>query len=123
MEFLIKIKPYWHIISTVFGFAIALLITIRYKIPDLTRRIEAIEKKGAYSKDIKLAIDGFSTVCKFNQATCQKSQDHLWMSRMKKFDEKHDVLLEKLNSLAISNANLVAKVELLITDRNRNPKS
>lgn len=120
MDFWIKIKPYWPIASTIFGFSIAFLVTIRYKIPDLARRMEAIEEKGA--KDVKLALDGFSTVCKFNQVTCQKSQDHLWMIRMKKFDAKNDALLEKLSELAVSNANLYAKVDLLLSDRNRNIK-
>lgn len=76
-----------------------------------------MEKKGANSTDLERAIEGFRTVCKFNQVTCQKENQHGWTVLRKEFDEKFSDLHEKLNSLAVSNAELIAKVELLINDR------
>jgi hypothetical protein len=60
-----------------------------------------MEKKGANSTDLDRAIDGFRTVCKFNQATCQKENVHGLTVLRKEFDEKLSDLYEKLNSLAV----------------------
>jgi len=114
---LTHIKLYWPIFTSATGLLIAILVVVRYKLPDLTRRIEAVEKKGANSTDLDRAIDGFQTVCKFNQVSCQKENQHAWAKLIKEYDKKLGDLYEKLNALQVANANLVAKVEILIEER------
>ena len=114
------IKSLWPIFIAASGFIVALLIAVHYKIPDLTRRIEALEKKGAKVTDIDTAIDGFSTVCKFNQMSCQKEIAQQWAKNLVEFDKKVGALYERLNLIAVDNAKLVARVEVLLEDRQIN---
>ena len=116
-QVLTYIKSLWPVFIAASGFIVVLIIAVRYKLPDLTRRIEALEKKGAKVKDIDSAIDGFHTVCKFNQMTCQKEIAQQWAENLIEFDKKMGALYEKLNKIAVSNAKLVARVEVLLIDR------
>ena len=111
------IKSLWPVFIAASGFLVVLLIAVHYKIPDLTRRIEALEKKGAKVTDIDSAIDGFQTVCKFNQMSCQKEIAQQWAENLVEFDKKVGALYDKLNKIAVSNAELVARVEVLLLDR------
>jgi hypothetical protein len=107
----------WPIVVAVFGIYIAIVIAVRYKLPDLTRRIEALEKKGAKSTDLTTAIDGFRTVCKFNQVSCQKEMQHKWGLLQKEVDEKLGLIHEKMNAIAITNAKVITKLDILLKDR------
>ena len=119
---LVHLKPWAPAIGTVLGFLFALVIAVRYKLPDLTKRVEAMEKSDKQkttSKDITQALDGFKTICQFNQATCKIENEHKWNQIRNEIDNKLSALYEKLNDLATSNAELVAKVEILLKDRDR----
>ena len=111
------LKPFWPAIGATTGFVLALIIGIRYKIPDLTRRmeaLEALERKRPKNSDLDHAIDGFHTVCRFNQVTCQKEIEHKTAGLGRDLDKKLAVMHEKVNGLAISNADVGAKIELLL---------
>ncbi len=105
MEFIKILAP---VLGAALGFALALLYAVRYKIPDLTRRLSELEQKGAKGADLSRAIDSFHTVCRFNQVSCQKEIES-------KLDKKLSMMHTKLNELAISNADVSAKVELLLS--------
>lgn len=120
-NFYTHVKPMLPVLGAIGGFILALIIGFRYKIPDLTRRMESLEKKGAKNKDLNSAIDSFHTVCRFNQVSCQKEVEINTRDLMGELDGELDVKLaemyDKLNKLAISNADLAAKVQILIRER------
>ena len=107
----------WPIAIGVFGLAIAIAVAVRYKLPDLTRRIGVLENNGAKCTDLNTAIDGFRTVCKFNQVSCQKEMAHNWGLLQKEVDEKLGLIHEKMNAIALTNAQLIAKLDVLLADR------
>lgn len=107
----------WPIGLAVFGFSIAIVAAVRYKLPDLTRRIEILEKKGAKSADLNTAIDGFRTVCQFNQVSCQKEMQHKWGLLQKEVDQKLGLIHKEMNAIAVTNAQLITKLDVLLADR------
>jgi len=137
-------KESWPTLSAVIAALVALIVAIRYKIPDLTRRIivieskpsrdtdidnsmnsiddlrsrmEAVENKSASGVDLNRAIDGLQTICKFNQATCQKEAAIALAKRNKENDNKLGAIYEKLNQLSIQVAGLEKQIDFLVQDR------
>lgn len=118
---LVHMKPYLPYAGAIGGFILALIIGTRYKIPDLTRRMVTLENKGAKNKDLDKAIDSFHTVCRFNQVSCQKEVEHKTSVLVEDFNTKLGVMHEKLNGIAVTNANLCARVDILIDERANGP--
>jgi hypothetical protein len=79
--------------------------------------MEVLEQKGAKSTDINTAVDGFKTVCQFNQVSCQKEMQHKWGLLTKEVDEKLGLIYEKMNAIAVTNAQLLTKLDILLSDR------
>ena len=119
MEIQTHFKILWPILTAIGGFFLACLYTIRYKIPDLTRRVLALEKAGAKSKEVAAAIDAFHTVCKFNQVSCQKQIQAETAKMLKEINSQMAEIYEKLNQLAVSYADVAAKVEIIVKDREK----
>lgn len=113
----------WPILAAAFGISIAVVVAVRYKLPDLTKRIEVLENRGVKSTDLSTAIDGFRTVCRFNQVSCQKEIESKWGLLQKEVDEKLGLIHEKMNAIAVTNAQLIAKIDILLTVRNGNGKN
>lgn len=119
-------KPLWFIASGSIGFILAVVYALRYKFPDLHKRLTALEKAGEKSLvngDLESAIDSFHTVCRFNQVSCQKENEQHMVKLMQDLDKKLETLYEKLNNIALCNAKLTAKVELLVERENGNGNS
>jgi hypothetical protein len=115
-----QLKSLLPVFSAIFGFLIAMFIAMRYKIPDLTRRVGKIERAGADVQDLDRAIDSFHTVCRFNQVSCQKEIEHRQAKLIAALDVKLAKMYERVNALAISNAALEAQVKLLVKNGNGN---
>ena len=103
---------YWPVfLTTIAGLALA-IAAIRYRIPDLVKRVEMIENlkrpsiqdheelvrrveimesesaKHPSNKDLEKAVTSFSTICKFNQGTCQKSTEQAIHQVRRDIDDK-----------------------------------
>ena len=110
----------WPVLVAIGGFFLALIYAIRYKIPDISKRLESLEKACAKTKDVSTAIDSFSTVCKFKQVSCQKQNQAETAKMLKDLSSQMAEIYEKLNHLAVSYADVAAKVEIIFQDRAKN---
>jgi hypothetical protein len=77
------------------------MVAVRYKIPDLARRVEAMETKNPTKHDINTAVESFRTVCNFNQANCQKSTAAQIEKVRRVLDKKLSDLFELINKQAV----------------------
>ena len=117
MEVQTNVKSLWWILTAIGGFFLAIIYAVRHKIPDLSKRLAALEKACAKSKDVTTAIDSFHTVCKFNQVSCQKQIQAETSKMLKELSSELAEIYEKLNHLAVLYADVAAKVEIIVRDR------
>ena len=122
---------YWPVfLTTVGGLALA-IAAIRYRIPDLVKRIEMIENlkrpstqdheelvrrveivesesaRHPSTKDLEKTISNFQTICKFNQVTCQKGTEKAIHKVRQDIDDKLSALYELFNKQAV----VIARVD------------
>lgn len=111
----------WPVILAVCsGLALA-IAAVRYRIPDLARRVDKMEA-GKYPTAIELerTITSFQTVCKFNQATCQK-QTACQMHNMKsEFTKQLNDLIDLVNKQALVIARVDERIAALYRNHDHN---
>lgn len=115
-----QILGWWPIaVACVSGFTAA-LVAIRYKIPELARKVEAMETKNPTKSELEMVVDSFHTVCKFNQASCQKSNAVNTLSLKKEMDEKLSDIYDIINEQKVMTARIDERVEILLGRHNSN---
>ena len=98
----------WPIVAAGISGLALLIGAVRYKIPELCRKVAAMEKiKHPSTKDIEVAIDSMRTVCKFNQVSCQKGVECELNRVRADLDEKLSSLYDLVNKQAI----IIARVD------------
>jgi hypothetical protein len=95
------------VVAAVSGFGL-LVAVVRYKIPELVKKIDKMEKADYPSTlDLSKALENFQVVCKFNQVTCQKGI-HCEIDKVK---ADIDGKLAALYDLVHAQAVLMARVD------------
>jgi len=102
-----QILGWWPAAVGCVGCITAVIVAVRYKIPDLARRVEAMETKNPTKHDLNTVVDSFRTVCKFNQATCQKSNAAQIEKVRRELDHKLSDLYDLINKQAV----IIARVD------------
>ena len=102
-----QILGWWPAAVGCVGCIAAVIVAVRYKIPDLARRVEAMETKNPTKHDLNTVVDSFRTVCKFNQATCQKSNAAQIEKVRRELDQKLSDLYDLINKQAV----IIARVD------------
>lgn len=98
----------WPIVAAAASLMILVIGAIRYKIPELTKKVEAMEKTNhPTSKDLDKAFDSFRTACKFSQVTCQKGVNVELDKVRRDLDKKLSALYDLVNKQAI----IIARVD------------
>ncbi len=98
----------WSVIAAIVGGLGLIIAVVRYKIPELTKKVEAMERTEYPTKqDLEVAIESFRTVCKFNQVTCQKGVN----CQINKVREDLDGKLSQLYVLINKQAIIIARVD------------
>jgi hypothetical protein len=98
----------WPIVAAGISGLALIIGAVRYKIPELTRKVAAMEKvKHPSAKDIETAIDSMRTVCKFNQVSCQKGVECELNRVRADLDDKLSGLYDLVNKQAI----IIARVD------------
>lgn len=98
----------WSVVAAVIGALGLLVAVVRYRIPELQKKVEAMEKtKHPTKHDLEVAFESFRTVCKFNQASCQKGV-HCELDKVRRdLDDKLSSLYDLINKQAI----IIARVD------------
>jgi hypothetical protein len=112
-----EIISLWPVLVATGGFVLAFLYGVKYVLPGLAKRIDALEMKAAEKGDLESAIDGFHTVCRFNQVSCQKENQVNTTKLFKELDGTLGEIFNKVGGLAVANAELSTKVEMMLKER------
>lgn len=101
------------VVAAVTGFGL-LVAVVRYKIPELVKKIDEMEKGDFPSNtDLKQAFENFRTICKFNQVSCQKGI-HCELDKVKTdIDAKLGALYELVHAQAVLMARVDERVAAL----------
>lgn len=127
------------------GSIAAAFVVIRYRIPDLARKVKALETENPTNKDmahvaetvkdlakkieeledlcpsmkdLDTVVDSFRTVCKFNQVTCQKG-NAVQMGKVKQdLEGKLAGLYTLVNNQAILMARVDERVAAILLNHN-----
>ena len=95
------------VVAAVTGLGV-LVAVIRYKIPELVKKVDAMENADYPStKDLETSLSNFQQICKFNQVTCQKGI-HCEINKVKMDIDKK---LSDLYDLVHKQAVLMARVD------------
>ena len=114
---------YWPVGVTAIGGLALAVASVRYRIPDLARRVEKLEAEQNPSRedmdriggrletlenqarptqeDLERAIAAFQTVCKFNQVSCQKMNSVELVKLRKELDVRISGLYDLINKQAV----------------------
>ena len=118
------LSQFWEnwptVLAVCSGLALA-IAAVRYRIPDLARRI-AIMEAGKYptTSELEKTINSFQVVCKFNQASCQK-QTACQMNTMKsEFTKQLGDLINLVNKQALVIARVDERVAALYRNHDHN---
>lgn len=104
----------WPIVAASLAAAGLIIATVRYRIPELSKKVAAMEKvQHPSDKDLEMAIDSFRTVCKFNQVSCQKGVNMEINKVRKELDQKLSALVDLVNKQAIIIARVDERVAVL----------
>lgn len=101
---------WWPMLIAAFGGLFATVIAIRYKLPELTKRVDAVEKgtaKNPSKKDLETSMESFHAICRFNRVSCQKALDAQVFQVKQDLESKLAELYELMNQQAI----LMARVD------------
>ena len=132
------IIKYWPVIVAVIGGLALAIASLRYRLPELVKRVETMEgmraptsldhnelvkrielveiesNKRPTGKDIDRAVASFNTICKFNQVSCQKCTEAAISQVRLDIDSKLSSLYELINQQAVVIARTDERVAILI---------
>lgn len=109
----------WPVIVAIASGLGLLIAAVRYKIPDLARRLESVESaKHPSESDLNMAVGNFQTVCKFNQVSCQKAT----ACQINKVNDDMKEKLADLYELIHAQAIIIARVDERVAAMHRNQK-
>ncbi len=98
------------------GLALA-IAAVRYKLPELARRISVMEDAKHPTKDeMTLSLDGFQVTCKLNQVSCQKATAGQISAVKTDLNEKFTKLVDMIHKQAIT----IARIDERIGTMHRN---
>ena len=107
----------WSVVVAAVGGLALLIAAVRYRIPDLARRLEKMEKtKHPSETDLETAVTSFQTVCKFNQVSCQKTTACQINQVRNEFTKQLSGLVELVNKQAV----IIARVDERVAAIHRN---
>lgn len=113
------VLSWWPILVAGATGVVATAIAVRYKIPELVKKVETMETKNPSKDDLKKTVENIHTVCKFNQVSCQKALD----SKISKVKDDLDNKLSELYELVNTQAILMARVDERVQAMHENVKS
>jgi hypothetical protein len=111
-----QILGWWPMLVAICSGIMATAIVIRYKLPELTKKVEAMTKENAKrpsKKDLEITLDSFHSICKFNQVSCQKELDLKMIKIKQDVEEKLGELWELINQQAILMARVDERVAIM----------
>jgi len=109
----VQILGWWPIAVACVSGITAALVAIRYKIPELARKVEAMETKNPTKSELEMVVDSLHTVCKFNQATCQKSNAAQIAQVRSELHQKLSDLYDLVNKQAVLMARVDERVAVI----------
>lgn len=137
-----QLTPYlswWPVVVGVCVSFAAAFTALRYRIPDLVdrmgllegtqkehsdclshasgiiERVDELELKKPSKSELTTAVESFRTVCKFNQATCQKEIGVDLIKIKAEMDKKLADIYSVINEQRVMTARIDERVEILLT--------
>jgi hypothetical protein len=81
----------------------------------LIERVDDLEDKKPDKTDLAIVVDSFHTVCKFNQASCQKANAISMLKVKDEMDEKLSDIYNVINEQKVMTARIDERVEILLS--------
>jgi hypothetical protein len=86
----------------------------------LSERVDELEDEKPDKTDLATVVDSFHAVCKFNQATCQKTNAVNMLKAKGEMDAKLSDIYNIINDQKVMTARIDERVEILLNRNNAN---
>jgi len=108
---------WWPIVSASLFGAVAAIIAIRYKIPDILKRIALIDERMSSKKDMLNCAASKTDRCNYQQSECQKKNMQMVEFARKEVSLEVATLNAVVNSLSNTLVRIDERVSMLLNEK------